>query len=167
MNRSSFCLSTALLRFHRFINLQDVLIQHAQLLHILRHRGLLVVLQRFSGERAFAVDTPGDATSGAERMRAFTDGVAAGTIRYEYEGFWGIPDRNFRVAKRYLPFLSALDALPKYTLTVIIIVLVCYLVLKLILMGESNFAPVDPYTMYDEPPKRAAPREHKRTAKVD
>ena len=127
----------------------------------------LVVLQRFSGERAFAVDTPGDATSGAERMRAFTDGVAAGTIRYEYEGFWGIPDRNFRVAKRYLPFLSALDALPKYTLTVIIIVLVCYLVLKLILMGESNFAPVDPYTMYDEPPKRAAPREHKRTAKVD
>lgn len=97
----------------------------------------LVALHRGKGgERAFAVDTPGDASGGAERVRAFAEAVAAGRVAYEYEGMWGLPDRWYRKAKGYVPALSALDALPKYSIAASLAVLLAAGIVRLLMVGE-------------------------------
>lgn len=92
----------------------------------------MIVLQKFSGSRAFAVDEGSDSSEAA--MRAFLSRVSVGAAAFEYEGRWGMPARWWRTMKGYAPFLAAFDFLPSYSiagslaalLTSFVVWLVCF-----------------------------------------
>ena len=64
-----------------------------------------------------------------EEVVGFVRGVANGTYTAQYEGSYGMPDRIWRGLKVYMPFIGALDFLPRFTFTVLLgLALVAFLV---------------------------------------
>ena len=77
-------------------------------------------------------------------MRAFVARVLAGEVRTEYEDWRGLPDRWWRVMTKYAPFLSALDFLPRYLLTTVVIMLVLRVVWAILTYGALDVPPPSP-----------------------
>ena len=116
----------------------------------------LVVLHRSGpggrGYRSFAVDKPGEAASEAT-MRSFLERISLGKVAFEYEGSWGMPDRWWRIAKGYVPALSALDFLPQYTFSGGAAVFVLVFIIYIIVQPDS---PNVPEPEYNPPPIQKA-----------
>jgi hypothetical protein len=64
--------------------------------------------------------------SRVEQVEGFLQGIANGTVTSQVHGFFGIPDRNWRTLKSFVPLLSVLDFLPVGTFTVTILGLFFY-----------------------------------------
>tara|TARA_B110001452_G_scaffold106254_1_gene88096 strand:+ start:1667 stop:2056 length:390 start_codon:yes stop_codon:yes gene_type:complete len=65
--------------------------------------------------------------------RHFLRRVALGEVSAEYEGWWGMPDRWWRVAERTVPALSSLHFLPRYSLVSPLLLMAGLLILRLLL----------------------------------
>jgi hypothetical protein len=119
----------------------------------------IVVLKKKGPTRSHATDTPGD-TSSLEGMRAFLETVLSGEAHFEFEGIWGLPDRWWAKMKSYVPALSKLDWLPRWSITGTVGLLVAALLTKLILWMP---APDDVYTRKTMPDEIARSKHPKQS----
>jgi hypothetical protein len=69
---------------------------------------------------------------------AFAQGVADGSVRPQYEGFWGAPDRWWRFFKGFLPFLAVADGLPTYTFSTLLGLLLLYGFIQLLMLPVED-----------------------------
>ena len=65
--------------------------------------------------------------------RHFLRRVALGEVVAEYEGWWGLPERWWRIAEHAVPALSSLHFLPRYSLVSPLLLVAALLVLRLLL----------------------------------
>lgn len=83
-----------------------------------------------------------------EELPDFLAGILDGNVTGQIEGFWGMPDRTWRTMKSFMPFLSALDFLPQYSLVAPIPLFMLYLFFK-VLCSDDDYE--DDYdAVYDE-----------------
>ena len=85
-------------------------------------------------------------------------GVSDGGAKFEYEGMWGLPDRNWRFAKKWLPSLAKLDFLPSFLFSGLLL-LATLLAVGWLVFGDMGAG--------DEAYEPKRPRDPKRLAKVD
>ena len=123
----------------------------------------LMVLDKSSGTRAFAVDSQGD-TASQDAMRAFLIRTLTDSSLYEYEGHWGMPARWWRKMKQFLPFLSMFDFLPRYSISSLWCAVAFTLLMKLIFLMPSF--PEDDDVPTAPPAGLSAPQK-KKMAKAD
>ena len=97
----------------------------------------IVVLWKTARSRSFYIAPPGTHAT-AEGLKAYLDAVRTGAELGEYEGWLGRPARIWRAAKGYVPVLSHLDFLPRFTFVAIAACVLLFLLYKLLNFGLDD-----------------------------
>eukprot|EP00937_MAST-01D_sp_MAST-1D-sp2_P002896 g2896.t1 len=73
------------------------------------------------------------------QVEAFVKGVLDGSVKPQYQGVWGKPEKIWRSVKSVAPFLAPLDVLPQFAFVVPSVLLLLFFVVRLLCLGDDDY----------------------------